>query len=145
MVLVQSEMQSASSRIWTRFAVSISYDDNHYPTDRNKCTRYGSKIWNNFKRFFFLVWKKKRDKSRFSWLALLFKHFLNKKSAQYEWGNKRNDKESMICITPKPSQSFLIYRIQSNEKCFTEKEIFKEKGLNKKTKRMFLYSLGYGD
>ena len=26
-------MQSASSRIWTRVAVSISYDDNHYTTD----------------------------------------------------------------------------------------------------------------
>ena len=26
------EMQSASSRIWTRVAVSISYDDNHYTT-----------------------------------------------------------------------------------------------------------------
>ena len=25
-------MQSVSSRIWTRFAVSISYDDNHYTT-----------------------------------------------------------------------------------------------------------------
>ena len=25
-------MQSVSSRIWTRVAVSISYDDNHYPT-----------------------------------------------------------------------------------------------------------------
>ena len=25
-------MQSASSRIWTRVAVSISYDDNHYTT-----------------------------------------------------------------------------------------------------------------
>ena len=31
-VLVQWEMQSVSSRIWTRFAVSISYDDNHYTT-----------------------------------------------------------------------------------------------------------------
>ena len=29
-VLVQCEMQSVSSRIWTRVAVSISYDDNHY-------------------------------------------------------------------------------------------------------------------
>ena len=28
-VLVLCEMQSASSRIWTRAAVSISYDDNH--------------------------------------------------------------------------------------------------------------------
>ena len=26
-------MQSLSSRIWTRVAVSISYDDNHYTTD----------------------------------------------------------------------------------------------------------------
>ena len=32
MVLVLCEMQSASSRIWTRAAVSISYDDNHYTT-----------------------------------------------------------------------------------------------------------------
>ena len=26
------EMQSVSARIWTRIAVSISYDDNHYTT-----------------------------------------------------------------------------------------------------------------
>ena len=31
-VLVLCEMQSASSRIWTRVAVSISYDENHYTT-----------------------------------------------------------------------------------------------------------------
>ena len=31
-VLVQCEMQSVSSRIWTRVAVSMSYDDNHYTT-----------------------------------------------------------------------------------------------------------------
>ena len=31
-VLVQCEMQSTSSRVWTRVAVSISYDDNHYTT-----------------------------------------------------------------------------------------------------------------
>ena len=29
-VLVLCEMQSVLSRIWTRVAVSISYDDNHY-------------------------------------------------------------------------------------------------------------------
>ena len=29
-------MQSASSKIWTRVAVSISYDDNHYPTGTSK-------------------------------------------------------------------------------------------------------------
>ena len=31
-VLVLYKMQSISSRIWTRVAVSISYDDNHYTT-----------------------------------------------------------------------------------------------------------------
>ena len=31
-VLVLCEMISVSSRIWTRVAVSISYDDNHYTT-----------------------------------------------------------------------------------------------------------------
>ena len=30
-------MQSVSSRIWTRAAVSISYDDNHYTTGTSKC------------------------------------------------------------------------------------------------------------
>ena len=30
MVLVLCEMQSVSSKIWTRVAVSISNDDNHY-------------------------------------------------------------------------------------------------------------------
>ena len=30
-------MQSVSSRIWTRVAVSISYDDNHYTTGTSKC------------------------------------------------------------------------------------------------------------
>ena len=32
-VLVLCEMQSVSSKIWTRVAVSISNDDNHYTTD----------------------------------------------------------------------------------------------------------------
>ena len=29
-------MQSVSSRIWTRVAVSISYDDNHYTTGTSR-------------------------------------------------------------------------------------------------------------
>ena len=37
-VLVLCEMQSVSSRIWTRVAVFISYDDTHYTTDTS--TRY---------------------------------------------------------------------------------------------------------
>ena len=32
-------MQPVSSRIWTRVAVSISYDDNHYTTGTSK-SRY---------------------------------------------------------------------------------------------------------
>ena len=42
MVLVLCEMQLASSRIWTRVAVSISYDDNHYTTGTS---RPGYAIW----------------------------------------------------------------------------------------------------
>ena len=30
-------MQSASNRIWTRVAVSISYDDNYYTTGTSSC------------------------------------------------------------------------------------------------------------
>ena len=37
-------------------------------------------------------------------------------------------REPMICLMPKPSQSFFVYHIQSKEKIFTEKELFKEKG-----------------
>ena len=35
-VLVLCEMQSVSTRIWTRVAVSSSYDDNHYTTGTSK-------------------------------------------------------------------------------------------------------------
>ena len=31
-------MQSVSSKIWTRVAVSISYDDNHYTTGTSAIT-----------------------------------------------------------------------------------------------------------
>ena len=54
---------------------------------------------------------------------------------------KRNDKESMICLTLKPSQSFFVYCIESKEKKFTENELFKEKWvwrIEKKTKNLFL-------
>ena len=36
-VLVLCEMQSVSSMIWTRVAVSISYDENHYNTGTSIC------------------------------------------------------------------------------------------------------------
>ena len=41
----------------------------------------------------------------------------------------------MICLTPKPSQSFFVYRIQSKENFFTEMGSVK---LNKKQKESFL-------
>ena len=37
-------MQSVSSRIWTRVAVSISYDDNHYTTGTSIRDPYMSQI-----------------------------------------------------------------------------------------------------
>ena len=40
-VLVLCEMQSFSSRIWTRVAVSISYDDNYYTTGPSKIKKTG--------------------------------------------------------------------------------------------------------
>ena len=40
-VLVLCEMQSVSSRIWTRVAVSISYDDNHYTAGTSDIWGYG--------------------------------------------------------------------------------------------------------
>ena len=46
-VLVLCEMQSVRSRIWTRIAVSISRDDNHYTTgtsERNGYRRWFSKL-----------------------------------------------------------------------------------------------------
>ena len=45
MVLLLPEMQSVSFRIWTRVAVSISYDDNHYTTGKQrKVCIYGKQI-----------------------------------------------------------------------------------------------------
>ena len=43
-VLVLCEMQSVSSRIWTRVAVSISYDDNHYTTGTSYTPRAPTNI-----------------------------------------------------------------------------------------------------
>ena len=50
-VLGLCEMQSISSRIWTRVTVSISYDDNHYTTGTSSVlymtlNNLALKIWN---------------------------------------------------------------------------------------------------
>ena len=50
----------------------------------------------------------------------------------------------MICLMPKPSQSFFVYRIQSKEKDFTGKEFLQEKGnwrIEQKQKEGFLTAL----
>ena len=49
----------------------------------------------------------------------------------------------MICLTPKPSQSFFVTRMQKKKKKkkIIEKELFKKKGkwrIEQKTKRRFL-------
>ena len=58
---------------------------------------------------------------------------------------EKNDKESMFYLTPKPSQSFFVCRIQSKEKYFTEKKrLFKEKRewrIEQKRKESFLTAL----
>ena len=57
-VLVLCEMQSTSSRIWTRVAVSISYDDNHYITfllvDLIKVSFFLSRLGDHLLSFFCL-------------------------------------------------------------------------------------------
>ena len=53
-VLVQREKQFAWSRIWTRFPVSISYDDNHYTTGTS--FNYSYPIVKIFKEIFLTHW-----------------------------------------------------------------------------------------
>ena len=43
------EMQSVSSRIWTRVAVSISDDDNHYTTG-TQTMEYANKDYTNWEK-----------------------------------------------------------------------------------------------
>ena len=41
---------------------------------------------------------------------------------------KKNDKESMICLMPKAKPKFLCLPYRKQRKFFTGKELFKEKG-----------------
>ena len=49
---------------------------------------------------------------------------------------KRNDRESLICITSKPNQNYFVNDLQSKENFFSEQVLLKENwgcgGLNKK-------------
>ena len=52
--------------------------------------------------------------------------------------DQKKNKESMICITPKTSQNFLVHPNTKQKHFFTEKELFKEKGawrIEKKTEK----------
>ena len=54
---------------------------------------------------------------------------------------KRNDKEYMICLTPKTSQSFFVYRTKSKEKKLQKNSFLRKRGsgvLNKKRIEGFL-------
>ena len=55
------EMQSASSRVWTHVAVSISYDDNYYTMGSSIFNQplLSGRIWHkvNFFFFFFFFFK----------------------------------------------------------------------------------------
>ena len=65
----------------------------------------GNKIWNNFQNFF---------------LVCLIQFFFMIISII----QARNDKESIIWFTPKSSQNFLIYRIQSKENNLPKQSFF---------------------
>ena len=52
-------MQSVSSKIWTRIAVSISYDDNHYPTVIKEgflLTNYAGILVYHYAFYFLIIW-----------------------------------------------------------------------------------------
>ena len=52
--------------------------------------------------------KKKCDKFKFSWLALLFKHiFKNQNSAQYEWTRKKKTKEIQDLLNTETKPTFV--------------------------------------
>ena len=94
----------------------------------------------------YIQYFKKFYKSKFSWLAQLFKHLIKLRFCPKLVSRKRNDEEFMNCQNQ--AKVFFVYRIQSKEKKFTGKKHCKERGnggLNKKTKRRFLNWSRYDD
>ena len=53
-------MRSVSSRIWTRVAVSISYDNNDYTTGTSIKVSYGGRKYLKKKRFKQIDWGEKK-------------------------------------------------------------------------------------
>ena len=128
---------------WRCLALTIYPDDPFFPTRLYPSIALGTssmlypvsvqsveaKYGIIFKRIFCLISqifeKKKRDKSKFSWLALLFKHYSKLKFTLkiIEWEKKRQRIYDLLNAETKPK--FLCLHIQREE--ITEKELFKEK------------------
>ena len=60
-------MQSVSSRIWTRVAVFISYDDNHYTTGN---IGYSKNVHNKKMFFFKFIFNFFKNAHMIDWLIL---------------------------------------------------------------------------
>ena len=103
-------------------------------------------------RWWWVQFWKKCDKSKFSWLALLFKHVFNKKNPPIMHAQKtrqKNKKRQRIydLINAKTKPTFLVYLIQNKKKSFLRK--IGSKWLNKnktkkKKRRLFTCSLYRG-
>ena len=103
---------------------SNSFDNNftYKLFTKNSCIGYRSKIWNNFENVFFSLIRpifEKRDKSKFSWLALLFKHFWKIKTQlnMNEQEKKRQRIYDLLNVESKP-KFFLSTVYKSETKVF---------------------------
>ena len=88
--------------------------------------------------YLFICWfvqffRKKCDKSKLLWLALLFKHFLNSNSTLYEWARKVQGVYDLINVESKPKFLCQPYTKQ-RKKIFAEKELLRKSGSGDWTK-----------
>ena len=94
--LVLCEMQSVSSRIWTRVVVSISYDDNHYTTGTSLSKPRFSSLWKGSLRSVTLLtlslslWLQKWDFSSWARRAIL---------SNQSRSNKNSPRTSYLSLT----------------------------------------------
>ena len=73
-------MQSVSSRIWTRAAVSISYDDNHYTTGTS--SKLGHNAAQITKNIYSAKWEGAVDHSTATWLKKFCSSWKNLKEGE---------------------------------------------------------------
>ena len=97
-VLVLCEMQSVSSRIWTRVAVSISCEDNHYTTSTSK----NKPSW-------FIKWQIPCRKTVVNWLIVqvgrVFANVIPKTLKMVLDTSLLNTQQYKVCIRGKVEQS----------------------------------------